>query len=116
MKLSAPRAVASTMAQANPAHVTLTRPYRWRKTPGWEPGAPHLRETAPRRPGPAPDHPNSTEAKAARFAVFTAARDGGAGVAEAGRAAGVQPKTARGYEQQRKAALPEQQRGESRDG
>jgi hypothetical protein len=116
VKLSAPRAVASTMAQAGLSDPAFDRPYRWRKTPGWQPGAPHLRETEPRRPGPAPDHPSSREAKAARFAVFTAARDGGDGVTEAGRAAGVQPKTARTYEKERKAALLEQQRGESRNG
>ena len=105
MRLGSVRAVNSTLGHANPAHVTLTRPYRYRGIPGWTPGAPHLRETEARRPGPPPDAKNSTEAKAARFARFVAAREDGARVGEAGRIAGVAAKTAQVYERERKAAL-----------
>ena len=95
------QATFTTMGQATNAHLTLARPYRWRGIPGWTPGDVRFRES---EPGAA-----SAEAKAARFARFTAARDRGAGVAAAGRVAGVAPKTARAYEAKRTAALQEQQ-------
>ena len=109
MKLGAPRAVDSTIGRANPSQVTLTKPYRYRGIKGWEPGAPHLREAGP-EPGtsgnglPA-EHRNSPESKAARFARFCAAMDDGAGVREAGVAAGVAIKTAQRYNRARKALL-----------
>jgi len=99
------RATASTMGQEAPVSLAVRKPCRWRGTPGWTPDAPHLRETGPRRPGPPAEHPNSSAAKAARFAVYTTARDGGASTAGAGEAAGISAKTAQTYERQRLADL-----------
>lgn len=101
------------MAQANPSQLTLSRPYRWRKTPGWVPGDPRFREE--NRPAPG-GVANTTRrhARLERFAVvLTHLADGpedatDADIREAGKAVGVGEKTAREY---RKALL--QQRGEA---
>lgn len=100
--------VSSTMAQANPSQVAMGRPYRYRGIPDWQPGDARFREPGTARGnGLSEDHRNSTERKAARFAVFSEARDSGASVLEAGRTAGVALKTAQSYERER---LGKQQR------
>ena len=90
----------STIGQQSPNHVTLSRPYRYQGIQDWEPGDARFRETEK-----AARALSNSEAKAVRMAAFTAAREGGATVLEAGRAAGVASKTARSYEAERKAAM-----------
>ena len=69
MRLGAPRAVNSTIGQPNPSQVEDRKPYRYRKTPGWEPSAVQFRE----REAPAsgrvmsPEHRNSPQARAGRL-------------------------------------------------
>ena len=105
MRLSTPRAVTSTLGHENPT-VALSKPYRWNKTPGWDPAAGHLREDGASRDGHLPaSHRNSAQSRAERFAAFCAAMDGGARVREAGTAAGVSVKTAHRYGKQRQALL-----------
>ena len=112
MRLGSPRAVTSTMAQANPSPVASRKPYRYRGIDGWEPGSVQFREREAAdaaRNTLSADHRCSADAKAARFAVFCAAREAEpeGTVAAAGRVAGVTSKTAQAYERERK----QQQRG-----
>lgn len=105
---------ASTLGHANASHATLSKPYRWRGNPDWEPGHPAYRETTP-APFTAGGAAISS-LRAERIARFgDALRDLGypvsrtapiAAVIEAGRRVGVGEKTARAY----RAALVRQQR------
>ena len=97
----------STMGQAGPGTAALSRPYRYHGDPEWTPGDRRYRETEPSHPGPPPGHPNSSEARIARLAAFTKAREDGKTVAEAARAAGIAAKTGRRYERERLADLGE---------
>ncbi len=110
MRRAVPDVIHSTMGQANPGHLTQGKFYKFQGDPEWVPNDPRYREPETRRPGPPPGSPNSTEAKAGRFAAFCAARESGASVLDAGTAAGIAVKTARKYEQERR-----RQRGASRD-
>ena len=98
---------ASTMGQYNPSHVTLSKPYRWRGNPGWEPGHPDYREDIPRSEA-AKKANKSAEAKAERFREFTRLREEDRlSVTAAARALGIGSTAARQYEAERKAALEE---------
>jgi hypothetical protein len=76
------------------------QPYRWRKTPGWDPAA-----LAPMQDGgPGFSAPEaSRRRRAARLAEFTGLRLAGIPVAEAARRVGVNADTGRGYEKARLA-------------
>ena len=106
MRRAVPNVIHSTMAQANPSQLTLSRPYRWRKTPGWVPGDPRFREESRPAPGGVA---NTTRrnARLERFAVILGDPEGAtdADIREAGKAVGVGEKTAREY---RKALLREE--------
>ena len=110
MRRAVPNVIHSTMAQANPSQLTLSRPYRWRKTPGWVPGDPRFREESRPAPGGVA---NTTRrnARLERFAVILGDPEGAtdADIREAGKAVGVGEKTAREY----RAELLRQQRGTS---
>lgn len=108
---------ASTLGHANASHATLSKPYRWRGNPDWEPGHPAYRETTP-----APFTAGGAairEIRAGRIASFgDALRDLGhpdaataplAAVIEAGTRVGVGERTAKRY----RAALEKQQRGDA---
>ena len=105
MRRAVPPVVYSTMAQASPSQVTLSRPYRWRGVEGWTPGDARFREE--NRPAPS-GVANTTRrhARLERFAVILGDPDGAtdADIREAGKAVGVGEKTAREY---RKALLRE---------
>ena len=111
MRRAVPDVVMTTMGQANPSQVTLSKPYRWRGVKGWTPGDVRFREET--RPGPG-GAANATRrhARLERFAaILTHLADGpgdatDADIREAGKAVGVGEKTAREY---RKALLREQE-------
>ena len=92
---------ASTMGQYNPSHVTLSKPYRWRGNPGWEPGHPDFREDVPRATE-ATKANKSAEAKAERFREFTRLREQGLSVTAAAREVRIGSTAARQYETERK--------------
>jgi len=116
VRRAVPDVVYSTIGQASPSQVTLSKPYRWRGVEGWTPGDARFREE--NRPAPS-GVANTTRrhARLERFAVIlTHLADGpgdatDADIREAGKAVGVGEKTAREY---RKALL--RQRGENCDG
>ena len=97
------RVNAITSGQANPSPLTLGKPYKYRGDPEWEPGDPRYAE--PLQGGQLYGSSKETQARNARFAIFAAERDKNICVAEAGRTAGVQPKTAWRYERERLAEI-----------
>ena len=107
-----PQVISSTMGQANESPLTERRPYRWRGRQGW----PFDPATHDERPV---EHHNADAGNAARMtarqerlaAFAKALKDTLAeglprprAVQEAGRRIGVQPKTARSYAADLKAA------------
>jgi len=99
------RVTSSTAGSPSPGYAHLSRPYRHKGIPGWNPAA------GVHGQAPEPSPPSSQEIiaarKAARFARFCELRARGTALYKAAQDPGVnvQPKTARGYEKERLAAL-----------
>ena len=97
MRRAVPDVVHSTLGQSNPSHVNLSKPYRWRKIPGWIPGDMRYREDVVARTS------QVSPERAQRIAEFGGYRDEGLSVTEAGQRMGIAPSTARTYERERRA-------------
>jgi hypothetical protein len=88
------KVVMTTMGQANPAHVSERKDYKWNGDPGKSEAA----RTA--RPEGAPA---VTEERAKRLEEFAGYLDQGLTAVQAGRLLGVEPRTARTYEREVRA-------------
>lgn len=107
MRRAVPDVLMSTMGQSSPSHLTLSRPYRWRKVPDWEPGDVRFREDATpvgMRGGAA-----VTAERTRRMAEYARLRAEGLSVTEAGERLGVKRKTAGSYERERRMLRGQQQ-------
>jgi hypothetical protein len=98
-----PRVIYSTLASCTDRAPDV--PYRWRRTPGWDPAkAGGVPQTSGAR-GPAAFNSAQVERGNARRARFAELRAAGVGVVEAGREVGVGRSSARDYERWRKTGI-----------
>jgi hypothetical protein len=96
------RATSSTMGQANPSPLTLSKPYRRHRDPDWDPARVVFREAG--RARLSPQNRNSKEQRAERYRRFCALTDLGWDLPKIAAEMQIAIQTARTYRRQYLAA------------